>query len=546
MHIRILHILLLLIGTTPLLAQGGGDLPPLEIETVTVIGRRVVVLPKAKKGEVLDTTLYTLPPGDTLLFGERISNLGGTGGPLPEYGEFTSPLKLDAEASLGSFLSPRAIVRAEYIRPTFDVTGILDYRGTAGHTDSAEASSLLIGAQISKAFGDENLPLNRFRVSGGFERIGDSYYLYGNTVSPFDRSRAVTRFNIGLRSEEDLPVEFSFDLGLTSTSVEDRDVDTIRDVSATTPAFSADMAGVISDSTLRARLGLDFITTSLNYSFATLTPAYLSVRGDLEWQPAPRVFLTGGLIYASGENSDSGSASLILPRLSARYELSPSLAVFAWYAPELRAPSYRDRILHAPYVNREVVLHPERVPVLVAAGTRISLPAMTVEVRGRYEKGEGTPVVVATAPGDLSYAYVNSTTAGIEGNIRMEITRAIAITGDAIFRSATVDSTSDELPMTPAVDVRGRLGFAFTPEIDIFGSLTFQSTQRTVLGSGLLPDDAQRIPARFLLGGGGSYRILPNLQAFAEITNLLNYSYDLWQNYSAPGFEVRGGVRATF
>ncbi len=546
MRIRSLHILLFLLGTAPLLAQQGGDLPSLEIENVTVIGRRMVVLPKARKGEVYDTTFYSLPPGDTLLFGERISNLGGTGGTIPEFGEFDSPLKLDAEASLGSYLSPRALVRAEYIRPTFDVSGTFDYRGTNGHIDSAEASSLLVGAQISKAFGDESLPLTRFRLSGGFERIGDSYFLYGNSLTPFDRSRAITRFNVGLRSEEELPVEFAIDLGLVTTSLEDRDVDTLRDVSATTPAFSADVAGTLSDSGLRGRLGLDFITTSMNYSVATLTPAYFSIRGDLEWAPAPGIMLTGGLVYGSGENSDSGSVSLILPRLSARYEVSPSISVFAWYTPELRAPSYSDRILRAPYVDREIVLRPERVPVLVAAGARVSLPALTAEVRARYEKGEGTPVVVATAPGDLSYGYVNSTSMGVEGNIRLLITDAIAVTGDAIFRTATVDSTSEELPMTPAVDVRGRLDFALTSQIDIFGSLTFQSQQRTVLGTGALPDDAQEISARFLLGGGAGYRLLPNIQLFAEISNLLNYDYELWQNYSAPGFELRGGVRATF
>lgn len=546
MRIRLL-ILLTLIGTVPLIAQEqGGDLPTLEIETVTVIGRRVVVLPKARKGEVYDTTHYILPPGDTLLFGERISNLGGTGGPIPGFREFDFPLKLDAEASIGSYLSPRALLRAEYIRRTFDVSGILDYRGTMGHIDSAEASSLLIGAQISKAFGDETLPLNRFRLSGGLEHLGDSYFLYGNSVTRFDRSRAITRFNVGLRSEEELPVEFALDFRLTSTSVEDRDADTLRDVSATTPAFSADVAGAIADTALRGRLKLDFTTTSMNYSVPTLTPACFSIRGDMEWIPAPGVFLTGGLVYASGENSDSGSTSLILPRLSARYEPGTGISVFSWYMPELRAPSYSSRILHAPYVDREIVLRPERVPVLVVAGARISMPTVTVEVRGRYEKGEGTPVVVATAPGNLSYGHVNSTRIGAEGSVRVAITDAIAVTGDGIFRSATVDSTGEELPMTPSVDLRGHLDFALTPKIDIFGSVTFQSMQRTVLGAGTLPDDGQQIPARFLLGGGTSYRILPNVQAFAEVTNLLNYSYELWQNYSAPGFELRGGVRATF
>lgn len=536
-------VLVLFFCAAPLAAQGPSDLPPLEIENVTVIGRRMVVLPKARKGEVYDTTLYTLPPGDTLLFGERISNLGGTGGTLPVFGEFESPLKLDAEASFGSFLSPRALVRAEYIRPTFDVTGTVDYRGTAGHVDSAEASSLLIGASISKAFGDAELPLNRFRLFGGFERLGDSYFLYGNTVTPFDRSRAITRFNIGLRSEEDLPVEFSIDFGLDHSSVEDRDVDTLRDVSATTPAFSADVAAIISDSTLRATGGVDFLTTSMNYSMPTLTPAYFSVRGGLEWRPSPGLMIAGGVFYANGEHSDSGSTSLGMLRLAARYEVTRDLSLFAWFAPELRAPTYRERIMHAPYVDREIVLRPERVPVLAVAGVRFGFADMAaLEIRGRYETAEATPVIVATAPGDLTYAFVDSRTVGIEGSIRMKVARSVTVTGDVIFRTAVEDSTDEQLPMTPAIDVRGRLDFALSPELDIFGSLVFQSVQQTALGQPAFGD----IPARFLLGGGAAYRLMENLQAFAEISNLLNYKYDLWQNYSAPGLEVRGGVRMTF
>ena len=82
-----------------------------------------------------------LPP-----IGERISNLDGPGGTLPGYKEGASPLKLDAEASIGTYLSPRVSVHGEYARPTFDASAFVDFLHTEGHVDAARSSGFRAGA----------------------------------------------------------------------------------------------------------------------------------------------------------------------------------------------------------------------------------------------------------------------------------------------------------------------------------------------------------------------------------------------------------------
>lgn len=525
-------------------AQGEG-LPRLEIEDVTVIGRRTVVLPKARKGEVLDTSLYRLPPGDTMLFGPRISNLAGTGGTLPEYREVEPPLHANAELSIGSFLSPRASLRAEYRRRSFDLGGIIDYRGTAGHIDSAEASSLLIGAHASTVLGDEVLPLKSFRLSGGFDRLGDSYFLYGSTTAPADRSRTSTRFTIGLQSQERQPVEYGLRIEYSSTAVEDRVGDTIPDVSASTPSFGFNLAADL-DTLLRLKSRIDYSTTSLRYATPTLSPAYVALQGDLEWQPLPRLFLIGGLLYANGQNSDSGSSTLIMPRFSARYELSPMVSLFGWFAPELRAASYRDRMMAAPYVSREILLRPERVPVRLAVGARVAVEGITAEARGFVEKGENTPVVVATLPGELSYAHVDSRTVGVAANIKLHPASALAVEGEALFRSTVDDSLDRDLPMIPSSEFRARATYSINSELQLFSTLLYQSAQQTRLFGTEQSTERVEIPSRFLLSAGASYQFVEKIEGFAEITNLLGQKYYLWENYLGPGFEIRGGIRATF
>jgi outer membrane receptor protein involved in Fe transport len=536
--------LLLLLPAGRLAAQTGGDLPPLEIENVTVVGKRVVVLPKARKGEVADTAIYVLPPGDTMLFGERISNLGGTAGSLPGYREYERPLKIDAEASIGSYLSPHLRAGAEFIRRKFDVGGLFDFRSTAGHIDSAEASSLLLGLHGSVLLGDDVEPLRGLRVGGEFEHVGDGYFLYGNSINRFDRSRIGNQGSIIFRSEEELPIGYAIKLHLEGMSVEDTRPDTTLEASAMSPALDLDLGGKI-DSSWSFRLGAGLVSTSLRYATPANTPLYLTLNGEAELRAAPGTFLTAGIVVASGENSDSGSSSLIMPRASVRYEASSTISLFGWFSPELRAASYRQLIMRAPYVDRDITLRPERVPVRFAAGVRVALASATVEARGFYESAENTPVVAAVgAPGELRYLYVSSKSVGAAASARIRVTPSITVDADALIRSVS-DSADRELPMTPSVDLRGRADFALTPRINIFGSLVYQTDQRTAL-SDSTTTGALTVPARFLLGAGASYGILEDLDAFAEISNLLGYSYDLWQNYSAPGFEIRAGVRGRF
>ncbi|MDB5034092.1 MAG: hypothetical protein JWQ98_1333 [Chlorobi bacterium] len=537
-----LIIALALLASAPLLAQ---DLPPLDLNPVPVYGKRVVTLPKARKGEVIDTSLYQLPPNDVMLFGDRVSNLGGSGGSLPGYREYEAPLKTSYEASLGSYLSPRAMVNAEYIRKRFDVAGDLDYRGTAGHIDSAKASSLLIGARGSLLIGDGIEPLRGLRLAGGFQHLGDGYFLYGNARTRFDRSRTGNSGNVMLKSEEELPFSYRLAFQLDGMSVVDTDVDTVREATSTSPTLMVGLAGRI-DSSWGFNGGMEFSSTSLRYTAATNTPTFLSFHGDAEWRPSRSLFLTGGIVVANGDNSDSGSSSLIMPRLSLRYEASRALSLFGWFAPELRAATYRDRIMAAPYVDRDIVLRPERVPVRLAAGGRLSLESITLEGRVFFESAGNTPIVTASGlPGELHYDYIASRTIGAMAAARLLITPTLTLDADAVIRSA-VDSLNRAMPMIPAVDLRARADFALNREIDLFGSLLVQTEERTVLSDSAATTGELRLPMRFLLGAGGSYRLLEHLSVFAEITNLLANQYELWQNYSVPRFEIRGGVKGTF
>jgi outer membrane receptor protein involved in Fe transport len=169
---------------------------------------------------------------------------------------------------------------------------------------------------------------------------------------------------------------------------------------------------------------------------------------------------------------------------------------------------------------------------------------VTLGGRFFYRSAENTPVVVAADTpmvGWLQYEYTDSRSVGLAADFRWHAAQALDLSGDAVLQSAVATGTNHRLPMTPDVDVRLRGDFILSPSITIFGTAAFQSAQAVSLDS-TLPD----LGSRFILGAGGAYKILSSLEAFAEVTNLTNGSYELWRNYQAPGLELRAGIRGTF
>lgn len=536
---RLLSILLL--TTAPALAQDPAGVPPLDVGEVTITGTRVIKLPPARKGEVVDSSVYLLPVGDTLIFGERISNFGGPGGSLPGYREFDRPASAHVEGSIGTYVSPRVMAHGEYSSRMFDVMGTIDYRGTAGHIDSARASSLLLDLRGGLLLGGDDPTAPRVRVTAGIDRIGDGYILYGNSLAPFDRTRTATRIDAMLASAQDALLDYDFYFHLEHVGVDDALRDTASASTASTPGFGVTLAA--GNDTLRARVGVDYQISTLQYGGSSRTPNWVAARGQVEWHPQPALSITAGLLYAGGQFSDSGTTELFSFPVALRYQATPTLSLFAAFAPELRAPSYRNRIMRSPYVDRRIVLRPERVPVSVAAGVRLGAESLTLEGRVRFETAENTPVVTADTAirGALGYGHVDSRTLAIGATAQSQIAPGLAMLLEAEIRSAVDVATDEQLPMVPQITARVRGDHALSDAIGLNATLRYESARRASLG-----DVSRELDARMLLDAGATYQFAPAIGIFAEATNLLGSDYELWDGYGAPGLELRVGARVLF
>lgn len=526
----------------------GQDTGGLEVgEIVIGPGERPVVLPPARKGEVMDTIMYTLPPGDSLMFGARISNLDGDGGPLPVEGEFDSPLILNAEASIGSYISPRGRVALEYAEDRWNGRALLDLRSTAGHVDGAEASSLIIEAAGEYQIQGELPSPGKARVGAGLRYQGDGYTLFGNSLDSLDRNRSLIGFDLRLTSETDMAFDYDVMLSVEGMGVDDDSVNGgARSISATTPEFGARFR--LGGDSLGLRASLRYRNVSLDYDSPTESVDFLEAIGSGEWSPAAGLFVTVGFVAAHGGHSDSGSTSFLMPRGSVRYELSRTLGIYGRFAPELRAASYRSRMMAAPYVDAEIPLRPERISIDLAAGVRVGFGRTDLEGEVGYAEGDNTPVVTLDqAAGVLGYAHVDSRTIAVHGRIRSEITDRLNATGRLSVLSKVDVETDQRLPMTPALELEGGVDLRLTEKIGVQGNILFQGEQNVALDPLTIPAGTDgTLDSRFLIDLGGTWRIAEPFELFAAVTNLLALDYRAWHNYQAPGLEVRVGGRGRF
>jgi outer membrane cobalamin receptor len=61
-----------------------------------------------------------------------------------------------------------------------------------------------------------------------------------------------------------------------------------------------------------------------------------------------------------------------------------------------------------------------------------------------------------------------------------------------------------------------------------------------------LPDQEGRLPAVADLNIGAEVHLVKNLSVWLQMNNLLNQTYQRWNNYQQLGFQVLGGIKLTF
>ncbi|MBI4810451.1 MAG: hypothetical protein HY800_03240, partial [Ignavibacteriales bacterium] len=312
-------------------------MPKLEIPEITIVGKKAITLPFARKGEIYDVNLYEAPPPDTtLLKHEHMASLPI--GALPRYEEPFLPWHFSAEGSIGSFSTGHLRALVDYKGRKWGIYGNSGFRMTNGHTDHSSGNSFFIQTTAHSLVSTDNEILGAFRVSGGFQFIHDKYGMFGIRSISIDRSRNNVILNTRLASLEREKNSLELDLSADILSITDKHPSVDYKSSAVSPKLSAYYGTQIEE--VRISTQIVYESSSLNYDYPTQTPSLFKFGIGGQWQLVEKWFLDVGGNYFGGSASDGGTNSMLLPFASIKWQLARDREASFWFKPEMSLKSY--------------------------------------------------------------------------------------------------------------------------------------------------------------------------------------------------------------
>ena len=174
-------------------------MPVLEIPEITIVGKKAITLPFARKGEIFDINIYEAPPADSSILDERYSMVPPIGS-LPRYEEPLVPWHTSLQSSLGSFSTWKIKAYGDYVANHWGIYGNTQYGTTSGHIKNSSGRSYQLDVTAHSLVSTDNEILQSFRISSGMRFLRDSYGMFGIRNRLVNRSRTNFIFESNLNS----------------------------------------------------------------------------------------------------------------------------------------------------------------------------------------------------------------------------------------------------------------------------------------------------------------------------------------------------------
>jgi len=511
-------------------------MPRLEIPEITIVGKKAITLPFARKGEVYETGLYEASPPDTSLLEPRIA-MSLPLGPLPRYDEPLIPWHFSAEGSIGSYSTGDLRIFGDYKGRRWGIYGNASLGTTGGHTDRAEGSSFDASITAHSLVKTDNSILKSFRVLGGIAMMFDKYGMFGLKDISVDRSRNNFALHAGLSSLEREKSAYDVSISADIWSILDRRTPADSSVTVMSPELKADYSVAISK--FRFNAGLLYGGTSLNYDRTTESPSLLGLNAGIRWQATKKWSVELGGQLHDGSGSDGSGRTLLSPFAIARFEIDKDRQVSIWTKPGMRLNSYGTQSERNPYLIREIILQPESVPLNIGGGFWFNGEILSIEVNGEFSKISDKTVTVADS-GYLRLTYVDAVQAAVNIHGTFTPVKYARLIFSGAIQPTYKEGQSVQLPMIPLIQGATRGEISLPMPITMWMSLEYWSKQNINFNS------TNDLASRFLVGLGASTTIIPRTVLSAEVDNLLGDQYEWWSRYGAPGITFRLNAKVNF
>jgi hypothetical protein len=542
MRIIFISLIFFLIITTAAEAQDNPvrvdttTMPRLEIPEITIVGKKAITLPFARKGEIYDIDIYEVSPPDTSLIESR-PEMSFPVGSLPRYEEPLIPWHVSAEGSFGSFSTGHMRAFADYKGKKWGIYGNGGFRTTNGHTAHASGNSFYMDANAHSLVSTDNEILKSFRVSGGLQLMHDTYGIFGIQNSLIDRSRTNLVLDSRLGSLEREESALDFNLRANIWSLSDQQPALSSSISAVSPELTASYSTKVSNVQLQTQIS--YLSTSLNYDHPAQTPSLFGISAAANWWLRDNWNMLIGGEYQGGAGSDGSSHSLIIPFAVLKWEFEQDRAMSLWFKPEMHLASYGDYTQKNPYLIREIVLHPERKWFNVGGTFWFNSGLFSLEINGAFAKSTDKCLTLADS-GRLYLAFIDADQFIVRGTGTLNVLDNTRFTFTGVIQPSFEDGKSRQLPMIPLVQLAARAELTLNLPLAVWSSLEFWSRQNVEMtGSKTLDELLQ-------LNAGAASNIIPRTVLSLEVDNFLNHKYEWWSGYIAPGRTIKFEAKINF
>jgi hypothetical protein len=516
------------------------EMPKLEIPEITIVGKKAITLPFARKGEIYDVNVYEAPAPDSSMLLPRPEM------PLPfgswnSYKERLSLWNFSAGGYLGSFGNFGWQENVGYNPSNWQLTASGKSGFTSGYVPNSDGKTLSGDFGAATILTTDNDFMKSLRFLTALDGLHDDYGMFGITDENVRRTRNHLMLTTGLGTLQREGTTVDIHLSTHIWSITDATPHGDSSITAAEPDLGIGFATSIGHFLLGS--SLNFTTASLDYSGTIQSPSLLNVAAHLGWKLTDGLSVQAGFVYAEGSGTDGSSETMLLPAGSITWEIEPGKTGSFWYAPEIELQSYDSLMEYVPYLNREVALLPERDPVRFGFSYWFNNRLLTLELSASYAQPSNAGVVVANA-GRLAMAYVDADETKLEANGTVLPASAFRFRYQGMLEKANQssgDAQLPQLPMTPALALKGVFEYDL-PRAPFTLSLggDYRSAQNVDLAG------VQSLNSYFLLNAEASSTIVPHMVLAAKLNNIANVSYQWWQGYAAPGINIMLEARASF
>lgn len=512
------------------------DLPRLEIPEITIVGKKAITLPFARKGEIFEVPVYEAPPPDSGLLADRPPLLLPEG-TLPRYQQREMPWRISAEGTAGSYGTFGARGFIDYHTQDWNLSTTAGFRRTGGHVTNADGSEFDAGGKYTSLVSTDNDILKNFRFSGNFDYRHDRFGLFGLLPAGTERARDIFGISAAASSIRRSGLVLDLSLGTDIFSVTDSWSGVDSGVTVTSPELKVAVTGDVAD--YRIISEFRYISSSLDYQREISSPSLFSLLGAVQWRLTGNLFLKAGGEFSNGSGSAGESRSHAGPMAELEWEIDAGRKIDLHFRSGMEMSPYSELAREIPYVSREITILPEEKDADVGGSLWYNSGMLTLELSGSYIISNDRRIIVSDG-GRIGpvYSRVWRVPVRLDGSVLPR--QDIRVKFNAVLEPSREKGGNVQLPMVPIAR------FGAEIEYDLPGGWTVSGGSRWWSRRNVDRAGAGSLGAVFLLDASVSTTVIPRMVLTAGVRNLGGTEYSWWQSYRARGLDIFLIAKAIF